>query len=154
MVLVSVLLPKSTATPANRQYYVAVTGSDSNDGSSARPWKTIQHAADLALPGWTIHILAGTYSISTTVTTSNSGTPGSTCRTIFPFHSTLAAAVEQRSLQTALPRPPASPPQHLALLTARQSASMPPHEDTGLLRPAEVPQASSGQAQLYSIGHQ
>lgn len=77
MALVSILLPKSTATPANRQYYVAVTGSDSNDGSSAHPWKTIQHAADLALPGWTIRILAGTYSISTTVTTSNSGTPGS-----------------------------------------------------------------------------
>jgi fibronectin type 3 domain-containing protein len=42
-------------------YYVATTGSDSNNGSSANPWKTIQHASDSVHAGDTVIIEAGTY---------------------------------------------------------------------------------------------
>src|SRR6185437_1244064 len=54
--------------------YVATTGSDSNDGSAAHPWLTIQHAGSLATPGMTIHVAPGTYVTSSTISTSTSGT--------------------------------------------------------------------------------
>ena len=42
-------------------YYVATNGSDSNSGTLIQPFKTVQHAANLAQPGDTILIRAGTY---------------------------------------------------------------------------------------------
>lgn len=47
----------------NINYYVSsVTGSDDNDGLTPEtPFKTIQKAADLTLPGDTVHIMNGTY---------------------------------------------------------------------------------------------
>jgi parallel beta-helix repeat protein len=42
-------------------YYVAPTGSDTNAGTSAAPWATLQHAVDSVLPGDKIEILSGTY---------------------------------------------------------------------------------------------
>jgi hypothetical protein len=50
---------------AQNQYYVSPAGSDSNPGTQARPWQTIQHAIDsfsLGTNGATIHVAAGTYS--------------------------------------------------------------------------------------------
>jgi hypothetical protein len=47
------------------EYWVSTTGNDSNDGSQARPWRTIVHAdANLQLgPGGTVvHVLPGSYS--------------------------------------------------------------------------------------------
>jgi hypothetical protein len=41
--------------------YVATTGSDSNSGTEAEPFRTIQHAAGLATPGTAVHVAAGTY---------------------------------------------------------------------------------------------
>jgi parallel beta-helix repeat protein len=41
--------------------YVATTGSDSNPGTQARPFKTIQRGAAMAKPSTTIHVAAGTY---------------------------------------------------------------------------------------------
>lgn len=46
-------------------FYVAPGGSDSNDGSSAHPWATIQHGADSAEPGATIHVASGSYAVVT-----------------------------------------------------------------------------------------
>jgi hypothetical protein len=49
---------------AQNQYYVAPTGSDSNNGSQSSPWKTIQHAINsysLGSQGAVIHVAAGTY---------------------------------------------------------------------------------------------
>ncbi|HEY2253796.1 MAG TPA: hypothetical protein VGH74_22130, partial [Planctomycetaceae bacterium] len=43
------------------QRYVAATGSDAADGSSARPWHTLQHAADRVNAGTTVHVRAGRY---------------------------------------------------------------------------------------------
>ena len=42
-------------------YYVSTGGLDSNDGSSAHPWRTIQHGADQLLPGDTLLINPGVY---------------------------------------------------------------------------------------------
>jgi Protein of unknown function (DUF1565) len=61
---------------AQNQYYVnASSGNDSNDGSQARPWRTIQHA-DAALSlgsgGAVVHVAPGSY--SGPITTNKSGT--------------------------------------------------------------------------------
>jgi parallel beta-helix repeat protein len=41
--------------------FVATDGSDANDGTSAAPWRTLQHAANLVNPGDTIIVRAGNY---------------------------------------------------------------------------------------------
>ena len=51
----------STVLYAGTDFYVATSGSDTNDGSEATPWKTIQYSADHATPGSTVHISAGIY---------------------------------------------------------------------------------------------
>ena len=56
-------------------YYVAPAGSDSNDGSQAHPWATIQHAANQVAAGATVHVAPGTYSGA--ITTNTSGTSSS-----------------------------------------------------------------------------
>lgn len=56
--------PKSSAAPQPNQantYYVAVDGADSNQGTIDSPWKTLQHAADLAEPGTRVYIRGGVY---------------------------------------------------------------------------------------------
>lgn len=44
-----------------KEYHVAVTGSDAGAGTSAEPFKTINRAAQAALPGDTVTVHAGTY---------------------------------------------------------------------------------------------
>ena len=44
------------------QFYVSPYGHNSFDGTNERPWKTLQHAADLAAPGDTINVEKGNYS--------------------------------------------------------------------------------------------
>lgn len=44
-----------------KEYHVAVTGNDSNDGSVNHPFKTIQAAANVAMPGDVITVHAGVY---------------------------------------------------------------------------------------------
>ena len=41
--------------------YVSMDGKDSNPGTIERPLQTIQHAADIAKPGTTVHIRGGVY---------------------------------------------------------------------------------------------
>jgi parallel beta-helix repeat protein len=55
-------------------HYVAPTGSDSNPGTEAQPWRTIQKAADTLVAGDTVYIKAGTY--RERVTPQNSGGAG------------------------------------------------------------------------------
>jgi len=43
------------------EFHVAITGSDAGTGTVASPWRTIQHAADLAQPGDVITVHAGVY---------------------------------------------------------------------------------------------
>ena len=53
--------------------YVATNGSDSNDGSARHPWATVQHAANIAQPGWIIHVGPGTYNVGSGIVNNNSG---------------------------------------------------------------------------------
>lgn len=41
---------------SNARYVSAASGSDSNDGGVATPWKTLQHAANNAAPGTTVYV--------------------------------------------------------------------------------------------------
>lgn len=59
------------AKPAT--YFVAPGGSDRNDGTRERPFRTIQHAADLMGPGQTCVIRGGRYRQTVTITRSGEG---------------------------------------------------------------------------------
>src|SRR5436190_18685183 len=61
--------PQSGAT-----YYVAPRGADSNPGSQSRPFRTIQHAADIVNPGDTVIVEDGTYNGTGTGTACASAT--------------------------------------------------------------------------------
>ena len=57
---------------SSSDHYVAISGNDADPGTAAKPWRTIGHAATVAQPGDTMHVLPGTY--SETVVTTASGT--------------------------------------------------------------------------------
>jgi len=59
----------------NGNFYVSPTGNDANDGSFAHPFYNLQHAIDLAQPGYTIYMRGGTYPYVNTINIrTNSGT--------------------------------------------------------------------------------
>ncbi|MFZ0816418.1 MAG: right-handed parallel beta-helix repeat-containing protein [Candidatus Sulfotelmatobacter sp.] len=45
----------------NSSLYVSTTGNDSNPGTQAAPWRTVQHAADTARAGSTVNVRGGIY---------------------------------------------------------------------------------------------
>mgnify|MGYP000965614251 CR=1 FL=1 len=51
----------STLTVSAKEYHVSVMGNDSNDGSLSRPFRSINHAAQIAVAGDTVTVHAGTY---------------------------------------------------------------------------------------------
>ena len=55
------LAQKTAPPPAGHEYHVAVNGSDVNEGSLSRPYKTIMAAAGKAMPGDVITVHGGTY---------------------------------------------------------------------------------------------
>lgn len=55
-------VPSSPVAAAASTFYVASDGRDSNPGTASRPWRTLQHAADVVRPGATVLIRSGTYS--------------------------------------------------------------------------------------------
>lgn len=59
-IFVSILFMWSNACMA-REYHVSVNGNDAADGSMAAPLRTINHAAQIALPGDTVTVHEGTY---------------------------------------------------------------------------------------------
>jgi parallel beta-helix repeat protein len=59
LVFASLWLCASAATAAT--YHVSMTGDDGAAGTDTAPWQTIQHAADVAAPGDTVTVHAGTY---------------------------------------------------------------------------------------------
>jgi len=61
---------------SHNAYYVAVLGDDSNAGTYAKPWKTIQHAADSASPGDSIYVRGGIYRELVTVSRSGNAAAG------------------------------------------------------------------------------
>jgi len=64
----------ATGGPSGTVRYVSPTGSDTGDGSSSRPWATIQHADTVVRPGDTVTVLDGTYKGDVTLT--SGGTAG------------------------------------------------------------------------------
>lgn len=61
---------------AATSYYVASTGSDTNPGTSSKPWRTIQKAANTATPGSTVYVRGGVYKERVTVNVSGSASGG------------------------------------------------------------------------------
>ena len=53
--------PNPEPTNPSAQHYVATTGSNSNNGSINRPYRTIQHAVNQLRPGDTLNIRGGSY---------------------------------------------------------------------------------------------
>lgn len=60
-------LPSDNSPPVtpdateSKTRYVSPTGDDANPGTETSPWKTLQHAATSAQPGFTILVAPGTY---------------------------------------------------------------------------------------------
>jgi len=59
-----------TTTTSLYHLYVSPTGSDSNSGTKAAPFKTILKASKVAKPGTTVHVAPGTYAGGFQTTTS------------------------------------------------------------------------------------
>jgi hypothetical protein len=57
-------------------FYVSTTGNDSNPGTQAAPWRTIQHAADTVRAGNTVNVRDGVYEELVTIKTSGNATDG------------------------------------------------------------------------------
>lgn len=64
--------PINTTTKSKHNLFVSMTGSDSNDGSEQKPFRTIQKAASVVGPSTTVHVLEGEYEGGIVV--KNSGT--------------------------------------------------------------------------------
>jgi len=71
-VIISFLAFAGSAQAAD--YYVATTGSDSNPGSQAAPWRTIAHAVDKMVAGDTTYVRGGTYNETRSIVFRKSGT--------------------------------------------------------------------------------
>ncbi len=57
-------------------FYVSTIGDDVNPGTKARPWKTLQHAAEQAIPGTTVNVRGGIYCQQLAVKTSGNAQQG------------------------------------------------------------------------------
>jgi len=60
----------------NATFYVSTTGNDSNPGTQAAPWRTIQHAADTVRAGSTVNVRGGVYEELVSIKTSGNATDG------------------------------------------------------------------------------
>jgi parallel beta-helix repeat protein len=98
-IVTALIVPSSCARPEGTSSspemitnsYVSPAGSDQNSGSASSPWRTLQHASDLAQPGSTVHVAPGIYNVSScsypasvcaSVTTSASGAASARIRFI------------------------------------------------------------------------
>ena len=60
----------------NTSYYVSTTGNDSNSGTQAAPWRTVQHAADTARAGSTVNVRGGIYEELVSINVSGNASDG------------------------------------------------------------------------------
>lgn len=75
LILAVLMLALSGGFAFGATYYVATNGSNSNPGSSALPWATIQWAVDHTVAGDTIIVRAGTYAGARFENSGTSGAP-------------------------------------------------------------------------------
>lgn len=67
-------LPAGLASSSGAAFYVSVSGSDSNPGTLASPWRTVQKAVNTLGAGQVAYVRAGTYSENLLITRSGSAT--------------------------------------------------------------------------------
>ncbi|HEY7098300.1 MAG TPA: right-handed parallel beta-helix repeat-containing protein [Terriglobales bacterium] len=60
----------------NSSFYVSTAGSDSNPGTESAPWRTVQHAADIARAGSTINVRGGVYEELVSINASGNASDG------------------------------------------------------------------------------
>jgi Right handed beta helix region len=60
----------------NTSYYVSTTGNDSNPGTQAAPWRTIQHVADNAGAGSIVNVRGGIYEELVSINVSGNASDG------------------------------------------------------------------------------
>jgi len=60
----------------NASFYVSTAGSDSNPGTQAAPWRTVQHAADTARAGSIVNVRGGIYEELVTISVSGNANDG------------------------------------------------------------------------------
>ena len=60
-VILSLMLPLMALRCFGAEYHVAISGADTNPGTAAQPFRTIQHGAHIAQPGDIITVHAGIY---------------------------------------------------------------------------------------------
>jgi hypothetical protein len=72
----SVTLTMEAPSRSGVTYYVATTGSDSNAGSLAAPFRTVQHAATIAAAGDTVQVRGGVYNEKVYLSGSGNATSG------------------------------------------------------------------------------
>jgi hypothetical protein len=60
----------------NSSFYVSTAGNDSNPGSEAAPWRTVQHAADAARAGSTVNVRGGVYEELVSINASGNASDG------------------------------------------------------------------------------
>ncbi|WP_449351949.1 right-handed parallel beta-helix repeat-containing protein [Streptomyces shaanxiensis] len=70
----ALVLPAPPASAAPTTLVVATNGNDTAPGTLAQPLRTVQRAVDLAKPGDTIAVRAGTYALTDNITIATSGT--------------------------------------------------------------------------------
>ncbi len=61
---------------SNSSFYVSKTGDDAHAGTQTAPWRTVQHAADTARAGSTVHVRGGIYEERVSIHTSGNATDG------------------------------------------------------------------------------
>ena len=61
---------------SNSSFYVSTTGNDSNPGTQAAPWRTVQHAADTVHAGSTVNVQGGVYEELVSIKASGNATDG------------------------------------------------------------------------------
>jgi hypothetical protein len=66
----------ATGASLGTQVWVTPNGDDANPGTKAKPWKTLQRAADVAVPGTTVNIRGGAYCQQLAVKVSGSAESG------------------------------------------------------------------------------
>jgi Right handed beta helix region len=57
-------------------FYVSTSGDDANPGTQAKPWRTVQHAADTARAGSTVNVRGGIYGERVSVNASGNASEG------------------------------------------------------------------------------
>jgi Right handed beta helix region len=61
---------------SNASFYVSTTGADTNPGTQAAPWRTVQHAADTVRAGSTVNVRGGIYEELVSINASGNATDG------------------------------------------------------------------------------